>query len=449
MGRLGIRGWIGRLWGQAWTIYRRIVLESGLPGAARSPLLFTGFVVREVWVKDVSTRAMALSFQLLFSLVPALTLSMSLLALTPGLAPAREQIVGFVIGEFFPTDQQVILEQVDRFTANAQVFSFVGVVVLLYGAVIMIVTLDGAINAIWNIRPRKVRWYTRLSAFSLLGFVFLGGLAVGIATSGPFQSVLTFLDRSPLVTSGVRSFLTGLVIGWAVFFAMYKMVPRTWVHTGSAALAAGGASLAFSVAKLGFLAYASWSQTYSQIYGVLGVLFMTLLWVYVAWYVVLAGSAVAFVLQNYGYLVGRERQKLLGDRFQTYYAARLLAGVYRAADAGRTPIPVAELAGELGLAAYLADRLADRLAEHGLLRQHGTHHWESLSPARPAAEITLDQVAVAFASDALDVPADVANGAEDADAIAQRLGETLQRAQTSAVERLSHVSIAALLEDGE
>ena len=175
MARGDIGRWLTRLWQQALTAYRRIVLESGLPGAARSPILFTGFVVREVWVKDVSTRAMALSFQLLFSLVPALTLTLSLFAFLPGLASTREQVVGFVIGEFFPTDQAVILEQIDRFTENAEMFSLFGVGVLLYGAVIMIVTLDGAINAIWNIRPRKVRWYARLSSFSLLGFVFLTG----------------------------------------------------------------------------------------------------------------------------------------------------------------------------------------------------------------------------------------------------------------------------------
>lgn len=445
MGDRGIAARLSRLWRLSFLLYRRIVLESGLPGAARSPILFAGFVIREVWVKDVSTRAMALSFQLLFSLVPALTLMMSLLAFLPWLAPAREQIVGFLIGEFFPTDQQVILSQIDHFTENAQIFSFVGVVVLLYGAVIMVVTLDGAINAIWNIRARKIRWYRRISSFSLLGFVFLGGLAMGIVTSGPFQSVLGFLDRTPLVTPGVRSFVTGLVVGWVVFFAMYKMVPRTWVQTGSAAIAAGLASLVFSGAKTGFLAYASWSQTYTQIYGVLGVLFMTLLWVYVAWYVVLAGSAVAFVLQNYEHLVGRERQKLLGERYQTYYASRLLVAVYRAAAEGRTPIPVAEVAAEVGLAAYLADRLADRLAGRGLIGQRGLSHWEHLEPARPPAEITLAQVVLAVANDALAVPA---NPPETTDPVAATLGRTLLGAQNSAARRLADVTIAELLEVG-
>ena len=60
--------------------YRNLVVDSGLPGAARSPLLFTGFLVREIIGKELSTRAMALSYQFLFCLVPALTLLLALLA---------------------------------------------------------------------------------------------------------------------------------------------------------------------------------------------------------------------------------------------------------------------------------------------------------------------------------------------------------------------------------
>ncbi len=423
--------------------YRKVVVDSGLPGAARNPLLFTAFLIREVWNKDISTKAMALAFQLLFCLVPAMTLVLSLLALLPGLSPERDRIITFAVDEFLPTDREMMLAQIEEFIANAQVFSLFGIVVLVYGTVILVITLDSTINSIWNIRPRRVSWFQRLGAFGMVGILFLGGLLAGVITSEPFQSVLSFLDQAPLVTPGVRSFFTGMAVAWFIFFAMYKLVPSTWVQTGSAAIAAGAASLLFSLAKLGFLIYASWSETYAQIYGVLGTLFMMLLWVYVAWFVVLLGAVLAFVLQNYEHLAGREQRKLLGERYQTYYATRILLAVYRAEQEGRTPIPVSLVARELGLAAYLTDRLADALADGRLLRQTGSSHWENLEPCRPAGQIDIAQVAIAVARDSLEVPVTDTEPGQAGSELAELLHDT----RKAVADSLRKTTLETLLDD--
>ena len=435
--------WIRPLKRRAMAAYRKVVVDSGLPGAARNPLLFTAFLVREVWNKDISTKGMALAFQLLFCLVPAMTLVLSLLALLPGLSPERDRVVMFVVDEFLPTDRDMMLAQIEEFIANAEVFSLFGIVVLVYGTVVLVTTLDSTINSIWNIRPRRVSWFQRLGALGMVGILFLGGLLAGVITSEPFQSVLSFLDQAPLVTPGVRSFFTGMAVAWFIFFAMYKLVPSTWVQTGSAAIAAGVAALMFSLAKLGFLIYASWSETYAQIYGVLGTLFMMLLWVYVAWFVVLMGAVLAFVLQNYEHLAGREQRKLLGERYQTYYATRILLAVYRAEQEGRTPIPVSLVAKELGLAAYLTDRLADALADSKLLRQTGSSHWENLEPCRPAAQIDIAQVAIAVARDSLEVPVTDIEPGQAGNELAALLHDT----RKTVADSLRQATIETLLDD--
>ena len=81
-------GLIDRLRSQLLSAYRKLLIDSGLPGAARNPVLFATFLVREIFTREVSTRAMALSYQLLFCLVPGLTFTVALFALLPGLAPS-------------------------------------------------------------------------------------------------------------------------------------------------------------------------------------------------------------------------------------------------------------------------------------------------------------------------------------------------------------------------
>ena len=436
-----ISQWIRSVHERAMTAYRRLVIESGFPGAARNPFLFTGFLIREVVVKECSTRAMALSYQFLFCLVPALTLMLAILAMLPGLEAARDQLVQLVVREFWLADSDTMTEHVESFIAKAEVFSLVGIAVLLYGAIVLISTLHGAINAIWNIRPSQVSWLQRLGPLGLVASLIGGAVVLGIVTSDPFQSVLSFLDRSPLFTSGMRSFVTGLLAGWALTFLLYKLVPSTYVHTGSAAIASGVTSLLFSLAKLGFLYYASQSDTYSRIYGVLGALFMGLLWNWLAWFLILAGAVLAFVLQNYEHLAGREQRKLVGDRYQIWNGVRVLLTVYRGEQDERLPMPIAEVARDMGMAVYLADRLADTLTAAGLLKQSGSSHWEHLSVARPPEEITVADVAAALAHHTLGVP-DVVEAHGPAE---QTLHTLLDGSRGQLTERLGNVTIADLM----
>ncbi|MDP7110458.1 MAG: YhjD/YihY/BrkB family envelope integrity protein, partial [Myxococcota bacterium] len=403
--------------------------------------LFTGFLVREIIGKELSTRAMALSYQFLFCLVPALTLLLALLAALPGLAPARQMLTEMVVREFLAADTELVTDQLEQFIENAEVFSLVGIAILVYGTVVLISTLHGAINAIWNIRTVKVAWWQRLGPLGLVGSLFLASILLAVLTAGPFQSTLSFLDRTPLFSSGVRSFLASVMVGWLLTFLLYKLVPSTWVHTGSAAISAGVTSLLFSGAKVGFLAYAASSDTYSRIYGVLGALFLGLLWNWVAWFLILGGAALAFVLQNYEYLVGLEQRKLLGDRHRTWHGVRLVLAVYRAEERQQTPIAVSALSRELSLAGYLVDRLGDVLGAAGLISQTGSSHWEQMSPAKPAEEVSVADIARALARHSLEIPP-----ADDAEPQPETtLRQLLDGARSSLAGALRTTTVADLL----
>jgi len=417
------------------------VLHSGLPGAARNPFLFVTFLVREVARKQLSTKAMALSFQVLFCLVPALTLVTTLFALVPGLAAARQRFTAFVVDEFLPYDRDLVLEHVERFMDNAEVFSVVGVAVLVYGSGLLVLTLNRTLNQIWNIRLARTAWLQRIGGLGMIASLFLFAAVAGVITSSPFQHLLRMLDRAPLVTPGLRSFFTGVAIGWMVCFVLYKLVPSTWVRTSSAAVAALVASTFLTLAKLGFLAFAGWTTTYTRIYGVIGALFMTLLWVYLAWLIVLAGGVMAFVLQNYEHLVGREQEKMLGERYQTFFATRMLLAVYQAQASGHSPVSIVRVAEELGLAVYLADRIAGQLAGRGLVRLAGTSRWEQLEPCVAPESITLARIALAVSSDPLAVPEE----SESADPSVVELASRLRGIRSSLLHPMRETTVAELL----
>jgi membrane protein len=57
-------------------------------------------------------------------------------------------------------------------------------------------------------------------------------------------------------------------------------------------------SIIWNIARLGYQLYTSRVLTYSKIYGSLGAIPLLLLWIYIAWIVVLGGAAFTAALQK-------------------------------------------------------------------------------------------------------------------------------------------------------
>ncbi|MDP7111794.1 MAG: hypothetical protein QGH45_07515, partial [Myxococcota bacterium] len=119
----------------------------------------------------------------------------------------------------------------------------------------------------------------------------------------------------------------------------------------------------------------------------------------------------------------------------------MLLAVYQAQAAGRSPVSIVHIAKELGLAVYLADRIAGQLAARGLVRLAGTSRWEQLEPCLAPESITLARVALAVSSDPLAVPAEQVDG----DPSVQELAARLRGVRTTLLIPMRETTVAELL----
>jgi membrane protein len=135
----------------------------------------------------------------------------------------------------------------------------------------------------------------------LEAFAFVGGLAllafVSVAASYGFTAVEGLLDeagsRLPLrLALALGSPLLGLVIGFAFFYLVYRVVPRRRVGQRAAAEAALVSAVLWEVAKLA-LGFFTRAAGIFAAYGPLAFAAALLSWIYLTAVIILIGAEVA------------------------------------------------------------------------------------------------------------------------------------------------------------
>ena len=107
---------------------------------------------------------------------------------------------------------------------------------------------------------------------------------------------MPFVSRAvPFVATPLAVAITTLA-----FTLLYALLPARRVPLRAAFWGGVFAALGFEVAKIGFRVYVTTVPTYQIVYGTLSVLPLFLVWIYVSWYVILVGAAVAATLAEGG-----------------------------------------------------------------------------------------------------------------------------------------------------
>jgi membrane protein len=378
---------------------RRVVFAPETVGAGwlSRALLFLYFWLREAHRKDLNVRAMALAYQLLFSIVPAAAVAASLFASLPALAGSREQFISTVLSPILPIEETNIVDHVARFAENATAVGTVGGLVLLYFTVNLARTTETSVNDLWEVRRKR----TLIQSWSGMALMLLVGttlVALWLRSIGP-----TFARLLSDVAGG-GSWLLSVTLSFGAFYLFYLLLPYTRVRWWAAAIGAGFSTAGWLGAKALFAGYAARMVTTSLIYGALAVLPLFLLWLYVSWLVALLGCLAARVAQDFRHLEDDERYRLGGVRHHVYWALVILREIglsFRASE-GRTP-DLAELATACGQPASLFEEMAGRMARHGLLVPwDGRRNRYVL--ARPPESIALSRVPIAVERDPFGVP---------------------------------------------
>ena len=254
----------------------------------------TARTLRERFREDqLGLRASSLTFTTLIALVPLVTVMLALFSAFPMFASFQGALEKYFLQSLVPEGiAKPVLAALTQFAAKAARLGSVGLVVLVFTALALMLTIDRALNAIWRVRrPRSIARRVLVYWAALT----LGPLLLGISLS----LTATALTASKGVIGALPGGL-GLLLN-AIEFALlaagmaslYHYVPHTdvrWRHA-----IAGGVFVAVGVelAKAGLAWYLRAVPTFSTVYGAFATLPILLLWIYVGWLIVLWGAVIA------------------------------------------------------------------------------------------------------------------------------------------------------------
>ncbi|SEJ10132.1 YihY family inner membrane protein [Frateuria terrea] len=260
---------------------------------------------RFIWQRFIDDKcfetAGALSYTTLVSLVPLMVAVLAMLSVFPVFEGARDVLLDFVFQNFLPETVAKVQKTLQDFAANASQLTGISILVMLFSALSMMVSIEDRLNRIFRVhQPRS--WGSRLllywAALTLGPILAVGGIAV-----------TSYVIAMPLLAGayaqlGLGQRLLGVlpfVVTFVTLWLMYAAVPNCRVRRSDAAIGALLGAVMFEVARWGFTLFISNAQSYQQIYGVLATIPIFLLWIYLSWVIAILGASVAASLSAYEY----------------------------------------------------------------------------------------------------------------------------------------------------
>jgi membrane protein len=396
----------------------------------------------------LSLQAMSLVYTTLLSLVPLLAVSFSVLKgfgvhseLEPMLVQALEPL---------GNQAQEIANRLIGYVDNTAVgvLGSVGLVLLLYSVLSLIQKIEQVFNITWRVeepRPFTQRLGQYLSVLLIGPVLFFSavGAAASLGNSAWVKEALT-VEPLGMLLELARLLLPYLLIT-AAFAFVYLFVPNTRVRFLPALTGALIAGLLWQVVGEMFATFMAGSTRFAAIYSSLAILILFMIWVYIAWLILLVGSSIAFYVQYPEYLATKSRNLRLSNRLRERLALTVGARIARCFDKGEPALSEENLAHALRVPSTNMIRVLKMLESGGFITRTADTPPRYL-PARPP-----DQIPIVDLIEHIRRYEEVARGpraTQPCQAIAD-LEQRIQAAVVGALEGLTLGELSRRIESGD
>jgi membrane protein len=252
------------------------------------------------FVRDRCAQAAAsLTFTTLLSLVPLITIALTIFSAFPVFEEFSAQIKTFLLNNLMPENAGIIITQyMQQFADSATRLTAVGIVFLGVTAMTMMLTIDEVFNDIWQVsrsRPlvkRLVAYWAVLTLAPLLIGASLSltswlvGLSIG---QGKYVSPLGIVVLKILP----------ILFATLAFTLLFQLVPNRHVPRAHALIGALVSAVVFETMNQVFGYYVSHFPTYKLVYGAFASVPIFLMWIYLSWLTILFGAVITASLSHW------------------------------------------------------------------------------------------------------------------------------------------------------
>ena len=203
-------------------------------------------------------------------------------------------------------ENQLIIEKIMGFanniieTAKTGPYGLISFLVFVWLVIWLLICVENSFNKIWKVeKKRKIqkRFAVNIAILLISPFLIILFLSMSwIVTKGfsPSFNNLPFISEiGSLISWGIF-----YLISVAVFSIMYKFIPRTKVQLGSAIQAAFISGLAFTIIQYLYMETQIFVSRLNAVYGIFAAIPLFMVWINIAWFVILIGSEISYAFQT-------------------------------------------------------------------------------------------------------------------------------------------------------
>ena len=302
--------------------------------------------------------ASSLTFTTTMALVPFFTVALAVFTAFPVFGKLQGALQTWLVQSLVPDAiARQVLGYLTQFAGKASRLGAVGLAVLLVTALALVLTIDRTLNSIWRVKRRRPLGQRVLVYWAVMT---LGPLL--LAASLSISSYLISASRG-LVTAmpgGVQLLLDVIqfFLLAAGLTALYLFVPNTPVRRSHAWAGGVFAASGIELARWLLALYIGKVPSYSAVYGAFATVPILLVWIYIAWVIVLWGAVIAAYLPS---LVAGTRRRGGAHGWQFQLAIEVLRELSRARSSAQRGLSAPQLAKALEVEALQLEPVLETL----------------------------------------------------------------------------------------
>lgn len=260
---------------------------------AKHPFLFLLRVCRH-YLQDRCFEASGnLAFATVLSIIPVTIIMVSILSNFNDISVASDKVEEFLLENLVPSAAENVINFLPELKDTTKRITTWSLLFLLATAVLLLRSIDDAINTIWKHDPAFKKSF-RLHYYVLV--IILSPVLLGLSLS--LTSIFNYLPKIDVdfalpFTGYYLLALIPVALNTVAFTLLYKFSPQKYVAIKYARIGGFVAAILFEIAKHTFSLYIASFPNYQIIYGALSFIPIFLLWIYISWAIILFGAEIS------------------------------------------------------------------------------------------------------------------------------------------------------------
>jgi membrane protein len=328
--------------------------------------------------------ASSLTFTTLLALVPIITVALTVVSAFPVFESWIGHLQRFLVHNIVPESVSSITTYAAQFSENTAQLTAVGIAFVAVTALMLMITIDGAFNAIWRVSRSRSLLQRILVYWTVLT---IGPLFVGASlslTSYLVRLSLGLIDNPPGVAPLLLRFVS-LLLTAAALGLLYWTVPNRPVLKRDALLGGVSAGICLEAMKQVFSFYIAHFPTYKLVYGAFAAVPFFLLWIYLSWLIVIGGAVLAALLPEWRERAGQSQPVPGSDFFDALQVLKILWHAYKTGEV----VSLSDLHPVVKVRVDHLERILETLSGAGWVARSGPNGWVL---CHDAATITLEDI---------------------------------------------------------